>query len=49
MKRPPVYWQKAKRILSGKDLVLKKIIRKHNKGFLKTRNNPLTSSVYADS
>jgi len=43
MKRPPVYWQKAKRILSGKDLVLKKIIRKHNKGFLKTRNNPFFS------
>ena len=43
MKRPPAYWQKAKRILSGKDLILKKIIRKHNKGFLKTRNNPFFS------
>ena len=43
MKRPPVYWQKAKRILSRKDPVLKKIIRKHNKGFLKTRNNPFFS------
>ena len=43
MKRPPVYWQKAKRILSIKDPVLKKIIRKHNKGFLKTRNNPFFS------
>ena len=43
MKRPPSYWQKAKRILSKKDFVLKKIIKKYNKGFLTTRNNPFFS------
>ena len=43
MKRPPVYWQKAKRILSKKDSVLRKIIKKYNKGFLTTKNNPFFS------
>ena len=43
MKHPPVYWQKAKRTLSKKDSVLKKIIKKYNKGFLTTRNNPFFS------
>ena len=43
MKRPPVYWQKGKKILSKKDSVLKKIIVKYNKGFLTTRNNPFFS------
>ena len=43
MKRPPVYWQKAKRTLSKRDPVLKKIIKKYNKGFLTTRNNPFFS------
>ena len=43
MKRPPVYWHKAKRILSKKDPVLKGIIKKYNKGFLTTRNNPFFS------
>ena len=43
MKRPPVYWQKAKRILSKRDPVLRKIIKKYNKGFLATRNNPFYS------
>ena len=43
MKRPPSYWQKAKRILSKKDFVLKKIIKKYNKGFLTTRNNAFFS------
>ena len=43
MKRPPVYWQKAKRILSKRDSVLRKIIKKYNKGFLKTKNNPFFS------
>ena len=43
MKRPPVYWNKAKRILSKKDIVLRKIIKKYNKGFLFTRNNPFFS------
>ena len=43
MKRSPVYWQKAKRALSKKDIVLRKIIKKYNKGFLTTRNNPFFS------
>ena len=43
MKRPPVYWHKAKRIISKKDPVLKGIIKKYNKGFLTTRNNPFFS------
>ena len=43
MKYPPAYWQKAKRILSKKDSVLKKIIKKYNKGFLTTKNNPFFS------
>ena len=43
MKRPPVYWKKTKKILSRKDPVLKKIIKKYNKGFLTTKNNPFFS------
>ena len=43
MPRPPVYWQKAKRTVSKKDSTLKKIIKKYNKGFLTTRNNPFFS------
>ena len=36
MKKPPAYWNKAKRILSKRDPVLRKIIKKFNKGFLTT-------------
>ena len=43
MKRPPAYWYKAKRVLSKRDLVLKKIIKKYKTGFLTTRNNPFFS------
>tara|TARA_B100001123_G_scaffold347198_1_gene396004 strand:+ start:911 stop:1537 length:627 start_codon:yes stop_codon:yes gene_type:complete len=43
MKRPPLYWKKAKRALSKNDSVLRKIIKKYNKGFLTTRNNPFFS------
>ena len=43
MKRPPAYWYKAKRKLSKRDVVLKKIIKKYNKDFLTTRNNPFFS------
>jgi len=43
MNRAPVYWQKAKRILSKRDRVLRKIIKKYKKGFLTTRNNPFFS------
>ena len=43
MKHPPAYWKKAKRILSKRDSVLRKIIKKYNDGFLTTRNNPFFS------
>ena len=43
MSKPPVYWYKAKKILSRRDPVLRKIIKKYNKGFLTTRNNPFFS------
>ena len=43
MKRPPLYWKKAKRILSKRDPVLRKIIKKYNKNFLTTSNNPFFS------
>ena len=43
MKSSPVYWQKAKRILSRRDPVLRKIIKKYKKGFLTTRNKPFFS------
>ena len=43
MKPPPKYWHKAKRILCKRDSVLRKIIKKYNKGFLTTRNNPFFS------
>ena len=43
MSKPPKYWYNAKKILSKKDPVLKKIIRKFNIGYLKTRNNPFFS------
>ena len=43
MKRFPVYWHKAKRILSKRDPVLGRVIKKYKKGFLTTRNNPFFS------
>ena len=41
--RPPVYWKKAKKIVSKRDSVLRKIIKKYKKGFLTTKNNPFFS------
>tara|TARA_B100000579_G_C22545902_1_gene717500 strand:+ start:79 stop:705 length:627 start_codon:yes stop_codon:yes gene_type:complete len=43
MNKPPKYWYKAKKALSKKDPVIKKIIIKFNKGFLTTRNDPFFS------
>ena len=43
MNRPPKYWYKAKKILSRRDPVLRRIIKKYNKGFLTTKNNPFLS------
>ena len=43
MKHPPAYWQRTKRILSKKDPILRKIIKKYNKGFLTSRKDPFFS------
>ena len=43
MRKHPVYWHKAKKILSRRDPVLRKIIKKYNKGFLTTRGDPFFS------
>jgi DNA-3-methyladenine glycosylase II len=43
MKKPPAYWNSAKNKLSKRDPVLKKIIKKFNKGFLTTRKDPFFS------
>ena len=43
MKKHPSYWLKAKKILSKKDPVLRKIIKRYNRGFLTTKNKPFFS------
>ena len=43
MKRPPTYWQKAKKVLSKRDPVIRKIIKKYKKGFLTSKNDPFFS------
>ena len=43
MKRPPTYWQKGKKVLSKRDPVIRKIIKKYKKGFLTTRSKPFFS------
>ena len=43
MKKPPVYWYKAKKILSRRDPIIRRVITKYKKGFLATRNNPFFS------
>ena len=43
MKLPPVYWRKAKRKLSKRDPILRRLIKKYQKGFLTTKNNPFLS------
>ena len=43
MSKSPKYWLKAKKILSKRDPVLKKIIKKFNTGHLTTRNKPFFS------
>ena len=43
MKKQPIYWKKAKKILSTRDPVLKKIFKKYDKGFLTTRRDPFFS------
>ena len=43
MKKPPSYWNIAKKTLSKRDPVLKKVIKKFNKGFLTSRKDPFFS------
>ena len=43
MKKPPAYWNSAKKKLSKRDPILKKVIKKFNKGFLTTRKDPFFS------
>jgi len=43
MSKPPAYWYKAKKILSKRDPVLRKIINKFNKGYLTSRKDPFFS------
>ena len=43
MKQPPFYWYKAKKILSKRDPILRKIINKFNKGYLASRKDPFFS------
>ena len=43
MKQSPFYWYNAKKILSKRDPILRKIIKKFNKGFLTTRKDPFFS------
>jgi DNA-3-methyladenine glycosylase II len=43
MSKPPVYWYKAKKILSRRDPVIRKVIKKYKKSFLTTRSNPFLS------
>ena len=43
MKHAPAYWQKAKKVLSKRDPVLRKIIKKYNKSFLTTKSDPFFS------
>ncbi len=39
MSKPPKYWAKAKRILSKKDKVMRKLIKNYKEGSLVTRND----------
>ena len=43
MSKPPKYWNRAKKILSKRDPVLRKIIKRFNKGFLKSKKKPFYS------
>jgi len=43
MKQPPFYWYKAKKVLSKRDPILRKIINKFNKGYVTSRKDPFFS------
>ena len=46
MKQPPFYWYKAKKILSKRDPILRKIINKFNKGYLTSRKDPFLTALF---
>ena len=43
MSKIPKYWNEAKKALSKKDPVMRKIIKKYKKGFMSSRNDPFFS------
>tara|TARA_B100001540_G_C15791937_1_gene635857 strand:- start:991 stop:1617 length:627 start_codon:yes stop_codon:yes gene_type:complete len=43
MSKPPKYWNIAKKILSKRDPIFKKIVKKYKKGYLFSRNKPFFS------
>ena len=43
MNKPPKYWYKAKKILSKRDPIIKKIIKKYSKEYLTSRKDPFYS------
>ena len=43
MSKIPKYWNEAKKALSRKDPVIRKIIKKYKKGFMSSRNDPFFS------
>ena len=43
MSKPPIYWNKAKKVLSRRDSVLRRLIKKYNKTTLRTQNTPFIS------
>ena len=43
MNKAPKYWLKAKKILSKRDPILRKIVKKFNRGHLSTRDKPFFS------
>ncbi len=43
MNKVPKYWHRAKKILSRRDPVFKRIAKKFDKGYLKNRDNPFFS------
>ena len=43
MSKIPKYWNEAKKALSRKDPVMRKIIKKYKKGFMSSRNDPFFS------
>ena len=43
MSKPPKYWNIAKKTLSKRDPIFKKIVKKYKKGYLFSRNKPFFS------